>query len=70
MIQAENPHVRFVNLDDHGYSILNVTPDGVQMDWHAISDRRDPEARSRLLTSWSVASGTSYVAPVHGASPA
>ncbi|MEO6472096.1 MAG: alkaline phosphatase D family protein [Aeromicrobium sp.] len=70
LIQAENPHVRFVNLDDHGYSVLNVTPDGVQMDWHAISDRRDPEARSRLLTSWSVASGTSYVAPVHGASPA
>ena len=70
VIQAENPHVRFVNLDDHGYSVLNVDASGVQMDWYAISDRRDPDADSRLLTSWAVAAGSPYVAPVHGAAKA
>ena len=65
VIQAENPHVRFVNLDDHGYSVLHVTATGVQMDWYAISDRRDPHAKSRRLTSWAVSAGTPYVAPVH-----
>lgn len=70
VIQAENPHVRFVNLDDHGYSVLHVDESGVQMDWYAISDRKDPHASSRLLTSWVVASGTPYVEPVHLSAPA
>ena len=60
-IQQENAHVRWVNLDDHGYTVLSVTSDRVQMDWHAISDRRDPGATSRLLASWTVASGSSRV---------
>jgi len=63
-IQGENPHVRFVNLDDHGYSILHVTETRAQMDWYAISDRRDRSADSRLLTSWSVRSGSVGVEPV------
>lgn len=60
-VQSGNPHVRFVNLDDHGYSVLHVTAGEVRMDFHAISDRRDKEAGSRLLTSWSVRSGTARV---------
>ena len=63
-IQGENPHVRFVNLDDHGYSVLNVTSAHVRMDWYAISDRRDSSAGSHRLASWSVQSGTPRVEPV------
>ena len=60
-IQSENPHVRFVNLDDHGYCVLQVTSARVHMDWYAISDRRDREATSSCLSSWSVESGTPRV---------
>jgi len=63
-IQGENPHVRFVNLDDHGYSALHVTDAQVQMEWYAISGRRDPDADSRHLASWSVESGTARVQAV------
>lgn len=63
-IQQENPHVKWVNLDDHGYAVLHVTDAGVQMDWHAISDRRDPDATSRVLASWAVAAGSARVRPV------
>jgi alkaline phosphatase D len=63
VIQTQNPHVRFVNLDDHGYCVLDVTPARIHMDWYAISDRRDPHATSRRLTSWTVASGTPKVRP-------
>ncbi len=62
-IQTENPHVRFVNLDEHGYCVLQVTRAKVQMDWYAISDRADEHATSRKLTSWTVASGTPRVQP-------
>ena len=60
-IQQQNPHVRWVNLDDHGYTILHVTPRHVRMDWHAISDRRDPGATSRVLASWAVSAGSSHI---------
>jgi len=60
-IQAENPHVRFVNLDDHGHSVVEVTPERVQMDWYAVDDRRDPRSASRRLASWAVRSGTARV---------
>ncbi|HEX8868243.1 MAG TPA: alkaline phosphatase D family protein, partial [Lentzea sp.] len=43
-IMAKNPHVRFVELDSHGVSTLEVTPDEVRMDWFYTSDRTDPQA--------------------------
>lgn len=63
-IQAENPHVRFVNLDDHGHSVLEVTATRVQMDWYAVDDRRDPRSATRRLASWAVRSGIARVDPV------
>ena len=62
-IQTENPHVRFVNLDDHGFCVLQVTRAKLQMDWYAISDRADKHATSRKLTSWTVSAGTARVQP-------
>ncbi len=63
-IQDKNPHVRWVNLDDHGYSVLSVTAERVQMDWYAISDRADPEATSRPLASWAVDDGSPRIRAV------
>jgi alkaline phosphatase D len=69
-IQQENPHVKWVNLDDHGYAVLHVTDERLQMDWHAISDRRDPHGTSRVLASWAVEAGSSRVRPVRDPVPA
>jgi alkaline phosphatase D len=63
-IHGENPHVRFVNLDDHGYCVLDVTPSRIQMDWYAVQDRRNPRSGARHLTSWAVRSGTASVTAV------
>lgn len=56
-IRTLNPHVRFVNLDDHGYSVIDLDRSRMRMEWHAISDRRDPRATSRLLAAREVRSG-------------
>jgi alkaline phosphatase D len=63
-IQTTNPHVRFVNLDDHGHSVLEVTPSRIQMDWYAVDDRRDPRSGIRRLASWAVRSGVARVEAV------
>jgi alkaline phosphatase D len=65
-IQRENPHVRWVDLDDHGHTVLHVTPQRLRMDWYAISDRRDPAATSRRLASWAVAAGDPRLMPGRG----
>ncbi len=63
-IQDVNPHVRWVNLDDHGFTVLHVTDERLQMDWHAISDRRDPRATTHVIASWAVTAGSARVEPV------
>lgn len=62
-ITTLNPHVRFVNLDDHGYSVVELTRDETRLEWHAISDRRDPHASSRLLAARRVPSGSARILP-------
>ncbi|GAB3038849.1 phosphodiesterase/alkaline phosphatase D [Nocardioides flavus (ex Wang et al. 2016)] len=61
VIQTNNRHVKYLNFDDHGYSVLDVTPERVQMDWYVISDRTDPRARSSWTASWATRSGTNTV---------
>jgi len=65
-IRAANRHVQHVELDSHGYSVLDIRPDRVQMDWYEISDRTDPAATSRFATAFAVPAGSQHVVPVTG----
>ena len=63
-IQANNRHVKYLNFDDHGYSVLDVTSKRTQMDYYVISDRRDRGATSMWTASWATAANTQQVRPV------
>jgi alkaline phosphatase D len=60
-IQVNNPHVKYVDLDSHGFSVLDVTPERVQMDWHVLIDRLAPESAAVWSTSWRVRAGSTRV---------
>ncbi|MEH3034428.1 MAG: alkaline phosphatase D family protein [Aeromicrobium erythreum] len=62
-VRTLNPHVRFVNLDDHGFSVVELDRDRARLEWHAVSDRRDPDATSRLLAAREVRSGSARLLP-------
>jgi alkaline phosphatase D len=64
VIQTNNRHVKYLNFDDHGYSVLDVTPERVQMDWYVIGDRADRGAPSSWTASWATRSGTNRVQAV------
>ncbi|HET8960990.1 alkaline phosphatase D family protein [Nocardioides sp.] len=70
-IKANNRHVKYLNFDDHGFSVLDLTPKRAQMDWFVISDRADRDATIRHETSWVTRSGTGRIErvdrPVGGA---
>ena len=68
IFQAANPHVKYLELDSHGYSIVDVTAARLQMDWYYISERTDPQATQQFATAFQVRSGTNIVEPA--ASPA
>ena len=48
VFQAGNPHVKYLEFDSHGYSVVDVTAARVQMDWYYISERTDPLGHSTL----------------------
>jgi alkaline phosphatase D len=62
-IQANNRHVRYLDFDSHGYSVLDVTPARVQMDYYVVGDRRDRDAGSSWSASWATAADSNTVHP-------
>ncbi len=70
-IRTANPHVKYLDFDHHGFSVLDVTPARVQMDWYVIGDRRDPHTGARWSRSFACEAGTQRLrraaAPAGGA---
>jgi alkaline phosphatase D len=64
VIQTNNRHVKYLNFDDHGYSVLDVTAARAQMDWFVIGDRADRGAEAHWTSSWATASGANRVVPM------
>jgi alkaline phosphatase D len=60
-IRAANRHVKWLDMDSHGYSVIDVSAERTQMDYFAVSDKADPHATSRLLRSYRTRSGTQRV---------
>lgn len=56
-----NRHIRYLDFDSHGYSVLDVTPERTQMDWYVTGARDDRRATSRWSTSWQTRAGTQRV---------
>ncbi|MEV7191640.1 alkaline phosphatase D family protein [Streptomyces sp. NPDC093510] len=64
-IKAANRHVKWLDMDSHGYGVLDVTAERSQMDYYVVSDRTDPAATSSWARSYRTLSGTQKVERVH-----
>ncbi|GGO81730.1 alkaline phosphatase D family protein [Wenjunlia tyrosinilytica] len=60
-IKAANPHVKWIDLDSHGFGVLDVTPDRTQMDYYVVSDRTKRDATAKWARSYRTASGSQRV---------
>ncbi|MGW5318656.1 alkaline phosphatase D family protein [Nocardia thailandica] len=56
-IKAANHHLRYTELDSHGYGVLDVTPAQAQMDWFYLADVLDPNSGVRHGASFAVPTG-------------
>lgn len=58
-----NQHVRWVDLDRHGFTVLEFTTDYAHADYWAITAREDPAAGAYPIASWRVRHGTDRLEP-------
>ncbi|WP_373862831.1 alkaline phosphatase D family protein [Nocardia amamiensis] len=56
-IKSVNHHLRYAELDSHGYGVLEVTADNAQMDWYYLLNVSDPNSAVRHGASFAVRSG-------------
>ncbi|MBF6297402.1 alkaline phosphatase D family protein [Nocardia amamiensis] len=56
-IKSVNHHLRYAELDSHGYGVLEVTADHAQMDWYYLLNVADPNSAVRHGASFAVRSG-------------
>jgi alkaline phosphatase D len=64
---ADNPHIKYVDLDRHGMMILTVTPEAAQADWVFTPTRTEPSDDEIAGPSWRVLAGTGHVVPADAA---
>ena len=63
-ILAANRHIKELEFDSHGYSVLEVTAQQVQFDTYFISDREDPRATQAFYRGYRSGKGTRTVTRV------
>jgi alkaline phosphatase/alkaline phosphatase D len=61
LIRASNSHVRWTELDGHGYGVVEVTPQACRMDWYHLADRTRADTSARWIAGWSVGTGSSLL---------
>lgn len=60
-VRADNRHVRWVDMDSHGYGVLELTQEQAQMDFYVLSDRKDRNATATVARSYRTRSGSQRV---------
>ncbi|MFD9124587.1 alkaline phosphatase D family protein [Kitasatospora sp. NPDC059571] len=60
-IEAANRHIKWVDLDSHGYGVLDITPQAVQMDYYVLSDRTRKDATTKWTRSYRTRTGTQQI---------
>ncbi|MEU8518551.1 alkaline phosphatase D family protein [Streptomyces sp. NPDC048577] len=64
-VRATNRHVKWVDMDHHGYGVLDVTPERAQMDYYTVSDRTRADATTAWARSYRTRTGTQRVERVY-----
>ena len=66
VILANNRHIKYLNFDDHGFSVLDITSQRAQMDWFIIGDRKDKSTPVTWTRSLATTAGTGKIHEVDG----
>ncbi|MFI1399135.1 alkaline phosphatase D family protein [Streptomyces sp. NPDC020681] len=60
-VKAANRHVKWLDMDSHGYGVLDVTAERSQMDYYVLSDKTKQDATTKWARSYRTLNGTQKV---------
>ncbi|MEW2070238.1 alkaline phosphatase D family protein [Streptomyces sp. NPDC007346] len=60
-VRTANRHVKWVDMDSHGYGVLDVTAERSQMDYYVLSDKTAKDATSSWTRSYRTRRGTQRI---------
>ncbi|MFD5976651.1 alkaline phosphatase D family protein [Streptomyces bacillaris] len=60
-VRTANRHVKWVDMDSHGYGVLDVTAERAQMDYYVLSDKKAKDAAASWARSYRTRRGTQKV---------
>ncbi|MET7392196.1 alkaline phosphatase D family protein [Dactylosporangium sp. NPDC005572] len=64
IVRAANPHVKWAELEGHGYGVLEVRPEACRMEWYHVRDRKDRNTTATRVKAYRVATGISRLTAV------
>jgi alkaline phosphatase D len=64
-----NPHVRWVDLDRHGFLLIEVTPERVRGEWWFVESVRRPARGVELGAAWCAVRGSPWLRPAPDSDP-
>lgn len=70
IIQFANPHMKYIDLSQKGYLILDLTQDRAQSDWHYVSDITSPTFTSSWGAGWYTNDGDNHLSEATEEAPA
>ncbi|MBF4161684.1 alkaline phosphatase D family protein [Nocardioides sp. CBS4Y-1] len=69
-ILANNRHIKYLDFDSHGFSVLDVTAERAQCDWFVIGTRAEKDTDITWSVSYATTAGTQKVQQVDAPVPA
>ncbi|NLE81008.1 MAG: alkaline phosphatase [Rhodococcus sp.] len=64
-IRATNHHIRYTELDSHGYAVLAIDRQATQMDWFFLDDRTNPATGVHRAVGYRTAANGGHVEVAH-----
>ena len=65
-VKVANRHVKYLNFDDHGYSVVDIDRERLRVDWFIIGDRRDRSTGAHREVSFVTRVNSNRVEQVDG----
>jgi alkaline phosphatase D len=64
--KGDNPYVKYVELDSHGYCVVDADGDRLHVDWFYLDDKNDPKSGQAFATAYQSVAGSNAVSPAEG----
>ena len=65
-IKATNRHVKWLDMDSHGFGVLDIDADRAQMDYFILSDKEDRDATTEVRRSYHTLAGSQRLEEADG----